>query len=223
MVGSSTQALWDTRRNAALEGLSSELLITCILLTLNASPLPASPQKPTTKPNLDATRADLHTARTAIAEVEAVTTIARQRLADTTEKRREEETRATLARQRATELAREVAELTATAASARQQGAGGKEAAAAARSELADLREATDKERRALERFRDASAELEAEAARQKERTRFAREAAEAQQARLDDLKREVRRGGGLGGHFFQVRGGIPRGSSDDWGKTGGS
>lgn len=41
--------------------------------------------------------------------------------------------------------------------------------------------------------FRDESAELEATVARKREQDRFAREAAEVQQARLDDLKREVR------------------------------
>lgn len=41
--------------------------------------------------------------------------------------------------------------------------------------------------------FRDESAELEAGVARKREQDRFAREAAEVQQARLDELKREVR------------------------------
>lgn len=72
------------------------------------------------------------------------------------------------------------------------QSASEREAAAAARSELAELREAADKERRTLEGFRDESAELEAGVARRREQERFARGAVEAQQARLDDLKREV-------------------------------
>ena len=118
--------------------------------------------------------------------------LARQHLAALTDKRREEEGTVAVARQRAATLAREESELRATAIAARLQGGEGREAAAAARGELAELREAVDRERRALEGFRDKVVTLEAAIARKKEQDRFAREAADAQQGRLDEIKREV-------------------------------
>ena len=68
----------------------------------------------------------------------------------------------------------------------------GRDAVAAARRELAELRGAVNKERRALEGFRDSALAVEAEIARKREEDRFARETADVQQARLDEIKREV-------------------------------
>lgn len=119
--------------------------------------------------------------------------LARQQLAALVDKRREEERAVAEAGQRAAALAREESELRSTAIAARLHGGEGREAVAAARGELAELRETADRERRALEGLRDKAVTLEAAIARKKEQDRFAREAAEAQQARLDEIKREVR------------------------------
>lgn len=135
---------------------------------------------------------DLEEARRAAGEVQTETTWTRQELTALSEKRREEESALVGARQRATALAREEASLRAVAATARREGAEGRDAAAAARNELTELLEAVDRERRVLEGFRDQAAVLEANLARKKEEDRFAREAADAQQLRLDEIKREV-------------------------------
>lgn len=118
--------------------------------------------------------------------------LARQQLTAIADKRREEEGAVAEAGQRAATLAREESELRATAIAARLQGGEGREAAAAARGELGELREAADRERRALEGLRDKMVTLEAAIARTKEQDRFTREAADTQQARLDEIKREV-------------------------------
>lgn len=137
-------------------------------------------------------QADIQAARQEALETQATSVLARQQLAALADKRREEEGAAAEAGQRAATLAREESELRATAIAARLQGGEGREAAAAARGELAELREAADRERRALEAFRDKVVTLEAAIARKKEQDRFTREAADAQQARLDEIKREV-------------------------------
>lgn len=137
-------------------------------------------------------QADLDAARQECTEAQAETARARKHLQALAEKRREDEGNIAVARQRAAALAREEAELRITAIAARQEVGGGREAVNVARSELAELQETVDKERRVLEGFRDKAVVLEAEIARRKEEDRFARESTSAQQARLDEIKREV-------------------------------
>lgn len=137
--------------------------------------------------------ADVEETRRVAEEIEADTARARQELRALVEKRREEESVIACARQRVTDLAREEATLRATAAVARREIGEGRDAVTAVRSELSELLEAVDRERRALDGFRDQGATLEAGLARKKEEDRFAREAADAQQSRLDELKREVK------------------------------
>lgn len=137
-------------------------------------------------------KVELQVARQAAAEAQAETARARQQLVALSEKRREEENAFATARQRAETLAREEAELRAAVIAARRDGGHGREAVAAVRRDLEELREAVNKERRALESFRDTALAVEADISRKREEDRFAREAADSQQARLDDIKREV-------------------------------
>lgn len=137
-------------------------------------------------------KVELHVAKKAAAEAQAETARARQQLVILSEKRREEENAFATARQRAETLAQEEAELRVAAIAARRDGGQGREAVAAVRRDLEELREAVNKERRALEGFRDTALSVEADISRKREEDRFAREAADAQQARLDDIKREV-------------------------------
>lgn len=135
---------------------------------------------------------ELNVAKKAAAEAQAETARAHQQLVTLSEKRREEENVFATARQRAETLAKEEAELRVAAIAARRDGGQGREAVAALRRELEELREAVNKERRALEGFRDTALTVEADISRKREEDRFVREAADAQQARLDDIKREV-------------------------------
>lgn len=71
--------------------------------------------------NTDKARTDLQAVQVATAELEAENSLARQQLADATERRREEEGAVEAARQRAAALAREKAELSSTAVAAQRQ------------------------------------------------------------------------------------------------------
>lgn len=149
-----------------------------------STPRPSSPA--------DNVQADLQTARQALTEAQTEAARTRNQLAALTEKRQGEESTMASAKQRVAALTQEEAELRAAAMKARREGGEGREAATAARSELTELREAVDKERRELDGFRDRALAVEAEIARKKEEDRFTREKADAQQARLDEIKREV-------------------------------
>lgn len=170
---------------------------------LFSSPAPAAPLPPPIfSPHLpDGVQAELQNARQAESEAEADIARARKQLAALSERRREEEHVIAGGRQRAVALAREEAELRATATAARRESGEGREALTAARGELTELQETADKERRALESLRGRAVALESGVSRKREEDRFAREAADAQQARLDDIKREV---GGV--HFERKR-----------------
>lgn len=132
-------------------------------------------------------------ARRLTGDVQAEKAQAQRRLAGLAGRRREEERIFAEMRQRAAALVQEEASSRAAADTARRNESESRDAVIAARNELTELLESISREKRVLEVFRDRGAALEADLARKREEDRFAREAADVQQARLDDIKREVR------------------------------